>query len=230
MLLQNLRNQDIRTQLISAIVEFFQIKLFAKKDAEVRKKLLEFCGHKEEAQVSERKLFGFFSPRRKPKESEAVKNSAIYPLLTLSQDASLDTVLLNLLFHYTDSSLKEKIINLLLSNFDFEKSIIASLEDIVLLPPGKIRTIYLDMKNIIAESAKGINRIKYLNSTVLVNGITQENPAIATILSMLTINFTILKSYLTKKNNSQEMLILQQISKNLSLHQICIKLFADNWP
>lgn len=225
----NLRNESLHIEFIKEILDFFYVKFFSKIDTEVKNKIAEYSG-RDIMQISSRGKKSSFSPRLFKISKKKKKKVRDMPENEKLQTASLDTVLLNLLFNHADHSLKEKIIELLLCSFDLNSRLLSSLNDIVLVPPGEIRDSYLLLKKTMDECETAINNVKFLDATSLIDGITQENPEIDTIREGLRSRLKIIKACITKKKPLDTLRVLQKICKNLAFHKLILKLFTDDWP
>ena len=301
--LYNLRNEELHIDFIKAIIDFFQIKYFAKINSEVKNILNEYLGYDEEPQVSNRpngkildKKEGESKDRRRGKgekensgkleNNEKLENSenrekleiqekhgaieqkeenekneenakigkkdikeiketiqkpngnkklnkikvGSFQETEIQQEASIDTMLLNLLFNHTNRSLKEKTINLLLCSFDLNSRLLSSFKDIVLLPKCPMRDSYLILKKSITDCEVILNKLRFIDPQVLLSGLTQENPELEVLRDTLKSKMQAIKSCITKKTPPKVMGSLQKICRNLAFHKIILNLFTEEWP
>lgn len=237
-----LKKDRLQNELIEIGIEFFQVKFYAQLDTEVKNKLIEYCKNQEtgvddknddskedQTQSPKEKKSKKVKENKKSKKNKKSKNKNSNEDEEI-EEISLDTVLLNLLFTNSEASLKDKIINLLLSNLDLNNKIIQALNDMVLLPKCPVRDAYLEISTHIKECEKGLNTIMFLDPEVIQDDQPYENPEIHIIKIQLQSRMKSIKSFLRKKNSKSDRLILQKICKNLLLHKLCLRFFKEEWP
>lgn len=245
--LTELRNIKLHSELIENIIDFFQIKFHSQVDSDVIEKLGEYCNpvipQEEEQKSSFIKVFKLLSPKadKPPKDSEKSprdgktkeSNSKGTPRNTSElqkiTQASLDTVLLNLIFNKADDSLKEKIINLLLSNLDINKTVVKGLIDIILIPHCELRDDYKIVYIMHTQNKKLLKEITYMNPEALLEELTKENPEITTARNTIEINLKNLKSFISPKRDVSMRKYLQKIYSNIGVHSFLLKFFLEEW-
>lgn len=255
----DLGNERLHLELIENIIDFFQIKFFASIDSEVKERLLAFSAPVLDLNESDRQKKGNilskfkFKKNKEEKSAEGEGNSSRDNLKSprdnktrFSQDgknssrsfaepdkvntASLDTVLLNLIFNKTEDSLKDKIINLLLSNLDVDKTILKNLDDIVLIPNCELRQDYKVVFNLFRDTKRLLRDVMYMEPLIFIDGVGRENPRIAAARNSLEVNIKNFKTFISPKREVSMRKFLQKIYKNLGIHNLLLNLFLDDWP